>query len=228
MKEQTKGIYHKFSVSRVDGRDKPGGDKQGAEYFVLDMAHDPHARAALLAYAVSCRRDYPALSRDLLAKGEGMPEAGRVRAEYTDDPEREWQEFWRDIVAPGGVVDIEQVKKELCDFSMLISFVPKVYDHVTGGQASKPLTLPSVICALHDDHVTELCDEAAKEVTEEDAKDAARYRGIRAAAAADDQEFIKRMIECAEANSTVVRSPTEEEFDAMTDYAMQQGNGDGN
>lgn len=92
MNDQTKGIYRKFNVSRVDGRDQPGGDKHGAEYFVLDMTHDPHARAALLAYAVSCRGDYPALSRDLLAKCDGVPGAADQAGEAAKHLEtvREW------------------------------------------------------------------------------------------------------------------------------------------
>lgn len=165
--QKTKGLYVKFNVSRMDGRDKPGGDRNGAEYFVLDLTHDKHARAALLAYAASCRYEYPALSRDLFAKCKDMPETGRMRERYTEDPEREWQEFWSDIVAPGGVVDVDQLKKELCDFSMLMHHAAIVYEHATGGMISKPNTLPSVVCGVIDDHVTELCEEAAKEAREE-------------------------------------------------------------
>ena len=34
-----------------DGRDQPGGDREDAIYFVLDLAHDPYALDALQAYA---------------------------------------------------------------------------------------------------------------------------------------------------------------------------------
>lgn len=59
------GLIEKFHVSRTDGRDKPGGDKSDAEYFVLDTAHDPFARFALAAYAEACERELPGLAADL-------------------------------------------------------------------------------------------------------------------------------------------------------------------
>lgn len=63
-----KGAYRKFKVARVDGRDGPGGDREGAEYFVIDLSHDQFAPAALAAYALACNSEYPALARDLEAR----------------------------------------------------------------------------------------------------------------------------------------------------------------
>lgn len=62
------GIFHKFTVNRVDGSDQPGGKHEGCDYFVLDMGHDPHAKAAIQAYAVSCAQSHPQLSAELLAR----------------------------------------------------------------------------------------------------------------------------------------------------------------
>lgn len=62
------GLFQKFNVSRLDGRDAPGEKHHGAEYFVLDLSDDPHAVPAIAAYAASCASDYPALSADLLRK----------------------------------------------------------------------------------------------------------------------------------------------------------------
>lgn len=59
------GQFNKFNVSRVDGRDAPGGDRHGARYFVLDLDYDPHARAALRTYADECEDTYPQLAADL-------------------------------------------------------------------------------------------------------------------------------------------------------------------
>jgi hypothetical protein len=59
------GLYAKYHVERVDGRDQPGGDKTAARYFVLDYVHDPFAREALAAYANACERELPQLARDL-------------------------------------------------------------------------------------------------------------------------------------------------------------------
>ena len=64
------GLYAKFFVSRVDGRDAPGDKHHGCDYFVLDITHDPYAIPALAAYARACRKDYPALSRALMSKAK--------------------------------------------------------------------------------------------------------------------------------------------------------------
>lgn len=66
--QQRAGVYHKFNVSRTDGRDLPSGDRHGAEYFVLDVTHDEFAMPALAAYAAACRSDYPALADDMVRR----------------------------------------------------------------------------------------------------------------------------------------------------------------
>lgn len=74
MGDKTKGLYGKFHVMRMDGRDLPGEKHAGCNYFVLDLTHDPHAVPAIRAYAESCRADYPALAADLdrLFPNKGM------------------------------------------------------------------------------------------------------------------------------------------------------------
>ena len=62
---ENNGLYHKFNVSRVDQRDAPGGDRSGAEYFVLDCTHDRFAKAALLAYASACEAELPLLAAEI-------------------------------------------------------------------------------------------------------------------------------------------------------------------
>ena len=39
----------------------------------------------------------------------------------------------------------------------------KVYDHVTGGVASKPMTDPAVVIHLHDEVIQKACNEAYDE-----------------------------------------------------------------
>lgn len=67
-KPDPRGLFEKFRVSRVDGSDAIGGKHHGCDYFVLDLTHDKHAKAALRAYADDCRAERPALARDLDAK----------------------------------------------------------------------------------------------------------------------------------------------------------------
>lgn len=79
------------------------------------------------------------------------------------DPQKDWDEFWAEICLKDGAIDIEQVKKELSDFRMLMKYVPEVYMHATGGMCSYATTLPSVVCGLIDDHINERCGEARNE-----------------------------------------------------------------
>ena len=78
MGDKTRGLYNKFEVRRVDGSSELGGKHCGCDYFVLDLTHDKHAPAALLAYAHSCEAEYPLLAADLREKAllptSGLPE----------------------------------------------------------------------------------------------------------------------------------------------------------
>lgn len=51
MNARQQGLTNKFNVSLTDGRDSFGGDRFGADYFVLDLTHDKFADSAALAYA---------------------------------------------------------------------------------------------------------------------------------------------------------------------------------
>jgi hypothetical protein len=62
------GLYGKFDVRRNDGSDAPGGKHHGCDYFVLDATHDPHANAALAAYADSVQATHPQLAADMRAR----------------------------------------------------------------------------------------------------------------------------------------------------------------
>lgn len=61
-----RGLFHKFRVTRVDGRDAPRD--RAARYFVGNYVGDPHARVMVQAYADACRADDPQLADDLEAE----------------------------------------------------------------------------------------------------------------------------------------------------------------
>jgi hypothetical protein len=62
-----RGLYYKYTVERKDGTSAPGEKHHDCDYFVLDMDHDDHARAAILAYVISLENseEYPDLASDL-------------------------------------------------------------------------------------------------------------------------------------------------------------------
>ena len=74
MGDTTCGIYEKYKIARTDGRSEPGERHYLCRYFVLDLEHDRHARPALLAYAESCRKEYPLLAQDLFRIADEMLE----------------------------------------------------------------------------------------------------------------------------------------------------------
>lgn len=66
--------------------------------------------------------------------------------------EESYQEFWKDIVEnEDGTLNIEQVKKELADYRVLLKEVPKVYDELAG--FSKPHTRADVIINAVNDRM---------------------------------------------------------------------------
>jgi hypothetical protein len=66
MSDRTRGLFEKFIVRRTDGTSEVGKKHDGCEYFVLDMTHDPYAKAAAQAYVEACRADYPLLAADMV------------------------------------------------------------------------------------------------------------------------------------------------------------------
>lgn len=65
-----RGLYRKYDVRRLND---PEGKHTQCNYFVLDLDHDPYAKVALRAYAVSCRQKFPQLSDDLTQIANGNP-----------------------------------------------------------------------------------------------------------------------------------------------------------
>lgn len=74
-------------------------------------------------------------------------------------------EFWKPIVEnEDGTINIEQVKKELSDFSFVIEQVPKVYCAITGDLLSKCMYDANTVISAAEDHYRNHYIEAAKEM----------------------------------------------------------------
>jgi hypothetical protein len=76
MDDAERGLYKKYDVKRTDGSTDPGGKHSRCPYFVLDLEHDKHAKAAFRAYAKSCKKEFPELARDLLEMMKPTPDCG--------------------------------------------------------------------------------------------------------------------------------------------------------
>lgn len=107
----------------------------------------------------------PASSPSTANTEEGAEPAFHVRAETVEE---EWNNFWKGIVCnPDGSINIEQVKKELSDFSFVLSQVPKVYCHITGSLLSKVMYQAETVIAKADEYY----EQAYEEDRESDRKD---------------------------------------------------------
>lgn len=71
---RARGLYPKFDVQRLDGKGRAGQAHYRCEYLVLDLTHDKHAIAAILAYATACEYENPLLALDLRAKAARLTE----------------------------------------------------------------------------------------------------------------------------------------------------------
>ncbi len=74
-----------------------------------------------------------------------------------------YDEYWKGIIEPGGKFSKDQMMRELADFHFLIKNVPKVYDHATGGQYSKPMYRAEAMMAVIDDFMQKTCEEHHQE-----------------------------------------------------------------
>lgn len=61
------------------------------------------------------------------------------------DYEVDYEEFWKPILETDGLIYMDQLKRELFDFHRLMKNARNVYDYVTAGRISNPMTDPDVI-----------------------------------------------------------------------------------
>lgn len=80
--------------------------------------------------------------------------------------ERVYQNYWADIVAPNGEIDLELVKRELHDYYLVMQEVSRVYDHISNGRISKPNTRADVLIAMVDDLASEEIEKLVREELE--------------------------------------------------------------
>ncbi len=56
------------------------------------------------------------------------------------DYKKVYEDYWKDLVEKGGVLDKDAVMRELSDYEFMLDQVPIVYCEVTGNRISKPNT----------------------------------------------------------------------------------------
>lgn len=66
-----------------------------------------------------------------------------------EEVEKVYQDFWKDIVEnEDGTLNVEQVKKELADFSMVMDNCSSAYQEMSGSLITKPNTYFSEVLTI--------------------------------------------------------------------------------
>lgn len=105
----------------------------------------------------------------------GFDAAMQIETKYRRDtdnedinPVDEWDSFWKQICTnPDGSLNLDQIQKELSDFSRLLRDVPKVYNVVTGGVLSKAQYPAATVIELHNNYMKDEVEDRMKEYNEE-------------------------------------------------------------
>jgi len=118
-------------------------------------------------------------NKEKFGTGVGNPtpnpfEKKKVKEIIDPEVEASFQEYWADIIMnKDGTVNLEQVKKELHDYTFMLNEVPKVYCEVSGGLLSYPNYYASSVIESFENHIEKLFEERYKEMVNEiyDAED---------------------------------------------------------
>lgn len=83
------------------------------------------------------------------------------------EEEKNYNSWWKEIIEKDGVMDREQIMKELLDYTTLMENVSIVYDHITGGRISEEFTDPHIVISIVEDRENEDINEAIEEAVKE-------------------------------------------------------------
>jgi len=85
-------------------------------------------------------------------RGFNMDEYSELTESELQDIEEEFDTFWKHlIINEDGSINLENLKRELTDYSTFIGEASKVYAHVTNGNISKPNTSAEDVISVSDD-----------------------------------------------------------------------------
>jgi hypothetical protein len=83
------------------------------------------------------------------------------------DYEQTFESFWKRILVKKGELDMDQVKRELHDFKVMMDNVSQVYCHITGNRMSKPNYDASVVISVYEEEVQKMIQESRAELMNE-------------------------------------------------------------
>jgi len=114
------------------------------------------------------------IDKELLELDDGLdcgPTFSEFFNTYDKELEDDYNNIWKDIIENvNGTINIEQVKKELYDYSKLMDRTMELYDKLTDGYISKPNT--------KIEHIIKIVDERISESYAEGYNDALELNGV--------------------------------------------------
>lgn len=94
-----------------------------------------------------------------------------IKASSTDTPDETYEKLWKPIIEPNGTIDLDALKQELHDYSLVMDAVSLVYDHITCGRFSKCTTDPQHIIDEFESRIaTALANSAKPALSADDIK----------------------------------------------------------
>lgn len=92
-----------------------------------------------------------------------------ITPEQVADPEVEqnYQENWKEILEPNGVLVMEQLKKELFDFSRMMENMTTIVHEITGGRMSYPTYPATTVLRIASEYREKEWEEYLKDHDEE-------------------------------------------------------------
>ena len=64
--------------------------------------------------------------------------------------EEVWEGFWLPIVLKEGQISLDEIKRELYDYALVLDQVRKVYSHITGGVITNQTSFAFDVIRVHD------------------------------------------------------------------------------
>lgn len=73
-----------------------------------------------------------------------------------------WEGLWKKILTQDGRINLNQLKKELFDYSFLIQEAARVYHYVSGGRVFKPSQTSDEVIAAFNEYFKDKVNEEVK------------------------------------------------------------------
>lgn len=84
-----------------------------------------------------------------------------------EDYVKKYHKFWKDIIEnEDETINKDQIMRELYDYSYFLENIPKLYDNITGGYISKPMTNIKYVIQKVEERIIEAYEDGVSDTEE--------------------------------------------------------------